>query len=204
MAVPCGVCGREYDVALFAFGRTIHCTCGARVGVEPRRRRAGEPVRAPRLAADAMLGRLARWLRLLGFDVFWQAAIDDAELVRRAIEQERVLLTRDRGLAEAFRVSDLLVLRAEQPEAQLREVCAALDLERHFRPFTRCSLCNRQLVEVSPDSLNGEVPERILREQSHFRRCTGCGRVYWRGSHTDRLLERVARALERPGGPARR
>jgi uncharacterized protein with PIN domain len=196
MAVPCSVCGREYDVALFAFGRTIHCTCGARVGVEPRRRRSREAGRPPRLAADAMLGRLARWLRLLGLDVFWQAQIDDAELVRRAIEEERVLLTRDRELAEAFRVSDLLVLRPDRPEDQLREVCRALGLERHFRPFTRCSVCNTPLVEAAPDSLRGEVPERILREQRRIDRCRRCGRVYWRGSHTERLLERLCRVLD--------
>jgi uncharacterized protein with PIN domain len=182
-------------VALFAFGRTIHCTCGARVGIEPRRCRQGEPGRAPRLAADAMLGRLARWLRLLGLDVSWRADIDDADLVRHAIEEGRVLVTRDRGLAEAFRVADLLVLRAEQPEAQLRELCAALDLPRHFRPFTRCSLCNVELVSAAPASVRGEVPERILREKTSFRRCPACARVYWRGSHTDRLLERVERAL---------
>ena len=182
-------------MALFAFGRTIHCTCGARVGVEPRRRRAREPGRTPALAADAMLGRLARWLRLLGLDVFWEADIDDADLVQLAIEEERVLLTRDRGLVEAFRVSDVLMLRAEQPEAQLREVCAALDLERHFRPFTRCSVCNAALVEATPASVRGEVPERVFREEPRFRRCPSCARVYWRGSHTDRLLERLTAAL---------
>jgi uncharacterized protein with PIN domain len=147
-----------------------------------------------------MLGRLARWLRLLGLDVFFRPDIGDAELVRRSIEEERLLLTRDRGLAEAFRVSDLLLLRAEQPEDQLREVCAALDLERHFRPFTRCSLCNTELVSAAPASVHGEVPERIFRVERSFRRCPSCARVYWRGSHTDRLLERVARALGRPEG----
>jgi len=195
VAVACSVCGREYDAALFAFGRTIHCTCGARVGSQPRRSCPREPGRAPRLAADAMLGRLARWLRLLGLDVSWQADVDDADLVRHAIEEGRVLVTRDRGLAEAFRVPDLLVLRAEQPEAQLRELCAALDLPRHFRPFTRCSLCNVELVSAAPASVRGAVPERILREKASFRRCPRCARVYWRGSHTDRLLERVERAL---------
>jgi uncharacterized protein with PIN domain len=195
------VCGREYDVALFAFGRTIHCTCGTRVGMEPRRRAIREPGRPPRIAADAMLGRLARWLRLLGFDVSWTADIDDADLVRQAIQEERVLLTRDRKLGDAFRVPDLLVLRAEQPEEQLREVCAALDLRRHFRPFTRCSVCNTELRDVPRESVRNEVPGRILREQPHFRRCPRCTRVYWQGSHTDRLLERVERALDGSGRP---
>lgn len=201
MAVPCPVCGREYDVALFAFGRTIHCTCGARVGMEPRRRHTRDPGGAPRLAADAMLGRLARWLRLLGLDVSWQADVEDADLVRRAIEEERVLLTRDRGLADAFRVSDLIVLRTEQPEAQLREVCDALRLERHFRPFTRCSVCNTELVEAGPEAVRARVPERIRRRETRFRRCPTCARIYWRGSHTDRLLARVARAVHGQGSP---
>lgn len=195
MAVPCPVCGREYDVTLFAFGRTIDCTCGTRVGMEPRRRRARDPALPPRIAADAMLGRLARWLRLLGLDVFWEAHVDDAALVKRAIVEERVLLTRDRGIADAFRVPELLVLASDDPEAQLRAVCDALDLPRHFRPFTRCSLCNVALISEAPSAVRGEVPDRILREAQAFRRCPRCRRVYWRGSHTDRLLERVERAL---------
>lgn len=201
MAVPCARCGREYDVALFAFGRTIDCTCGARVGVAPRVRpepRAGD---SPRLAADAMLGRLARWLRLLGLDVAWEPHVADAALVRRAIEEERLLLTRDRRLPEERRVPAVLVLRAEDPEAQLREATRALALAPHFRPFTRCSRCNAPLEDAPRDAVRARVPERVLAERERFRRCPDCGRIYWEGSHAERLLRRVERALGVPEGP---
>ena len=95
MAITCHGCGREYDVTLFQFGRTIRCTCGARVGLEHRIGPAVDEAR-PRFIADAMLGRLARWLRTLGYDTAYDDRIADADLVRRSLTEGRHLLTRDR------------------------------------------------------------------------------------------------------------
>jgi uncharacterized protein with PIN domain len=196
MGIPCPRCGREYDVSLFSFGRTIHCTCGARVADEARRR----PVRPPgppRFAVDAMLGRLARWLRLLGYDVFYDAGVADAELARRAIVEGRILLTRDRALPEEFRVPALRLVAAEEPAAQLREIVSRFGLDWHSRLFTRCSECNAPLRPAAPEEVAARVPPRVQEQRLAFRCCPSCGRVYWQGSHTERML----RSLERILGP---
>ncbi len=193
MSVPCARCGREYDVTLFEFGRTLWCTCGSRVGLEPRIERIAANAEV-RFSADAMLGKLAHWLRLLGFDCAYESDIADAELVRRAIEQGRVILTRDRSLPDEWRVSDICVVRAERTFEQLGEVLRRFDLSAAVRLFTRCSECNRRLTAASSVDLEGRAPARILATQDPLQLCPECGRVYWSGSHT-RRIERVAEQL---------
>jgi uncharacterized protein with PIN domain len=193
-AVLCPGCGRQYDAGLFAFGRTRHCTCGARVGLAVGAH-APSPGEEPRFFADAMLGRLARWLRILGYDTSYEAHVEDASLVRRAIQEERVILTRDRALPEEFRVPALVLVEAERPEEQLRELVTRLGLDTERRLFTRCSLCNAGLEPVSRDQISQRVPARVLRDHDHFKRCLGCGRVYWEGSHVDRIRNAIRRAL---------
>jgi uncharacterized protein with PIN domain len=190
MGVPCPDCGRQYDVSLFSFGRTIHCTCGCRVGLEPRVQRhvSADP---PRFFADAMLGRLARWLRVLGFDVAFEAEIEDADLVERATEQGRAILTRDRSLPEEWRVSDVHVISAERTFEQLREVVDAFRLRDSIRLFERCSVCNTLLVEATREEIEDEVPPRVLERQDEFRRCPGCNRIYWAGTHAERMRKVV-------------
>lgn len=197
MGVPCPGCGREYDVTLFDFGRTIQCTCGSRVARETRRRplRPGE---APAFLADAMLGKLARWLRLLGIDCAWEPHVADETLVRRGVEQGRVILTRDRRLPDEWRVSHVHVLRTDDSFEQLREVLRRFDLAASLRPFSRCSECNVPLERASPEQVAGRVPARIAAGQDDLRACPTCGRVYWEGSHTARI-RRVAERLLGPG-----
>ncbi len=195
MGVPCPACSREYDIALFAFGRTIHCACGSRVGVEPRVRGV-EQERPLRFFADAMLGRLARWLRVLGFDAAYQPHIDDAELVRRAVEERRVVLTRDRALREEWRVSDLYLVEAEGSFEQIREVVRAFSLAEAIHLFSRCNRCNTGLMKIARDEVRSRVPERVLAMHHEFRSCPSCERVYWSGSHTDRMRRVAERILE--------
>jgi uncharacterized protein with PIN domain len=141
-----------------------------------------------RLFADAMLGRLARWLRVLGFDTAYEAGIADADLVRRALDERRMILTRDRRLPREWRISGVLVLRADDTLGQLREVLDGLDLRPHLRPFTRCSPCNEPVKRVSPADVSSRVPPAVRARISAFTRCPRCDRIYWRGSHTARVL----------------
>jgi uncharacterized protein with PIN domain len=188
MAVPCPRCGRRYDAKLFAFGRTIHCTCGARVGAGAR----GEPAGEPRFAADAMLGRLARWLRVLGFDTTWQAHVPDEALVRHALEEERTLLTRDRRLPEEWTLVPVVVLHAEDLRGQLAELGARFALAARARPFTRCNRCNEALVAASEAEVRERVPPAVRARHHGFLRCPRCGRVYWAGSHVARMRALLA------------
>jgi uncharacterized protein with PIN domain len=181
-------------VALFQFGRTIDCTCGRRVGLEPRVRNAPAGYEI-RFIADAMLGRLARWLRMLGCDTAFDASITDPELARRGIEEERTILTRDRRFREEWRVPRLLVLETEAPLEQLREVARAFDLDSRSRLFTRCNRCNAPLASVGRAEVAGRIPERVLRERERFALCPSCGRVYWEGSHTVRMRRLLRQAL---------
>ncbi len=186
MAVPCPGCGRQYDVTLFEFGRTLWCTCGSRVGREVRARRL-EGAGSTRFIADAMLGRLARWLRLLGFDCAWEAHIPDERLVRRGVEEARRILTRDRALADEWRVSEIHLVQAEKVRDQLVEVLRRFDLARDILILTRCSECNEPLAPL-PAALAAErVPERVLERERRFSACPTCRRVYWEGTHTDRI-----------------
>lgn len=200
MAIVCPRCGREYDVTLFQFGRTVDCACGARVGLERRiplerasPAAAADDDAAPRFFADAMLGGLARWLRILGYDTRYEERVDDERLVRTALEEGRRILTRDRRLPEEWRVEGVTLVEAEEPTAQLREVVARLDLRpRRSAAFRRCPVCNAELEPAEPDEVSERVPDRVLQERDRFRRCPGCGKVYWRGGHVRRILARLA------------
>jgi uncharacterized protein with PIN domain len=197
VAVPCPRCGREYDVALFAFGRTLWCACGSRVGAEARERRLGGP-HAPRFFADAMLGRLARWLRLLGFDCAYEREIPDAELVRRAVDEERIVLTRDRALPEEWRIPGILVLASEALREQLREVLARFALAPEIRLFSRCNVCNLPLRAAPRSEVGARVPPRVLAAREAFAECPGCRRVFWQASHTQRIERVVDQVLAAP------
>lgn len=200
MAVPCPGCGREYDAALFAFGRTLHCACGRRVGIEPRRQ-PPEPGAEPTFLADAMLGRLARWLRLLGFDAWYEADVPDERLVRRALDEGRWILTRDRALPVEWRAPRVHVVTAEAPFAQLREVVGAFDLGPRAHPFARCSRCNTELAPLSAEEAERRVPARVRERHARFLACPTCGRTYWEGTHVARIRHVLERTLDPdPGG----
>lgn len=142
----------------------------------------------PRLLVDAMLGRLARWLRLLGYDAeYWRDGSDEA-LMARAIAENRLIITRDRPLAGRHGVWALLV-DAQDLDDQIAEVRAALG--RSPQAFTRCSECNGALLPLTHADARNLVPLYVWHTQQEFRQCDGCGRVYWKGTHWPLLHERL-------------
>ncbi len=193
MSVRCPGCGREYDVTLFDLGRTISCTCGRVVGLQHR---VTLPVgRPPRFLADAMLGRLARWLRVLGCDTRYEAAADDADLVRQAVAEERVLLTRDRGIPREWWVDNCYVVVSDDPMVQLRKVVERFGIDPQRRLFSRCTLCNTPLQVLDAGETERYVPDTLRERHPRFVRCPSCGRLYWEGSHVDRMRKRLDEAL---------
>ncbi len=142
-----------------------------------------------RLLADCMLGRLTKWLRLLGYDTAYDNDASDHELARRARAEDRVLLTRDRELA-ARRGLETLLIHSERLQEQVEEVQQALGPPPD-PSLSRCSVCNGLLEEVSGSDVVNRVPPYVLKTHSDFHRCTGCGRVYWSGSHVEAMSEEL-------------
>jgi uncharacterized protein with PIN domain len=147
-----------------------------------------------KLLLDGMLGRLAKWLRLLGYDTAYFPDLDDNELVRLARAKGRVLLTRDRELTRRRGLTCLLI-ESDELEEQLKQVISELNLEAE-QTFSRCPVCNTPLREVEKLSVKERVPPYVFRTKEHFSLCPGCDRIYWRGTHWARMREEIARIRE--------
>ncbi len=147
-----------------------------------------------RMLADAMLGKLARWLRLLGFDVVYMQE-EDAALAARARAEGRLLLTRDRGLA-ARRGLRVLLITSEDLEAQLYQVLETVGYPDAETP-PRCMTCNVPLERISRDEAAPYVPPYVARTQTRFRRCPRCGRITWPATHWAGMCERLKRVAPR-------
>jgi len=147
---------------------------------------------APRFVADTMLGRLARWLRILGCDVLYGANFSGRGLLSAARREQRVVLTRDRRLARRADMPPFLLVEGDGFREQLRQVVEAFRIEAGEALFERCVECNGVLEAMAREAVAGRVPEFVLATQRSFRRCSRCGHVYWDGTH----VARVRRELE--------
>jgi uncharacterized protein with PIN domain/sulfur carrier protein ThiS len=141
----------------------------------------------PIFLADAHLGGLARFLRMLGFDTVHRNALDDAEIRRLASDEDRIVLTRDRELLKCREIRRGCYVRALRPESQVREVAARYGLGLLARPFTLCLHCNLVLEAIDKRAVTHRVPENVLSVHQTFSYCRGCDRVYWPGSHYERM-----------------
>jgi uncharacterized protein with PIN domain len=158
-----------------------------------------EPLRATRFAVDVNLGRLARYLRLLGFDTAYDPESPDETLAETSQEDGRVLLTRDVGLLKRGAITHGYFVRAVDPVGQAIEVLRRFHLAGSARPFTRCTLCNTGLVSADKKDIAAKVPPASLERFDEFRICPGCGQVYWEGSHMPRargLVDEMLTAAE--------
>jgi uncharacterized protein len=155
--------------------------------ITPELRVRAAPLRDTKFVADVHLGKLAAYLRMLGFDTLYRNCATDPELVRASVEQRRILLTRDRGLLMHGAVTHGYLLREVDSRRQAEEIVRRFDLGRAIRPFTRCMACNRELREAAIESVRARLPERVAEKFTEFRECPDCGRVYWKGSHWDRM-----------------
>jgi hypothetical protein len=146
-----------------------------------------------KFVADGMLGTLAKWLRIAGYDTLFDASLDDHQLVRLARAEGRILLTRDRELARRRGVQSLLVA-SENLDEQLHQVLAELSLAP-TRSYSRCPVCNGSLQTMDPAVARARVPAYVAKTQAQFSLCPGCQRIYWRGTHWQRMEEHLGRLL---------
>jgi uncharacterized protein with PIN domain len=156
----------------------------------------------PRFIVDVNVGRLATWLRIMGYDAVFQDPIEDNDLVRVALREGRVIVTRDGGLAErrlaaTGRIKVVLV-RDDEIRRQIDQVRGELNLDGR-NGFSRCVRCNEPLGPRSRQSVEGLVPPYVYRTQDAFMECPVCGRVYWRGTHWDNMRKELG--LLRSGDP---
>lgn len=145
-----------------------------------------------RFVLDVHLGQLARYLRLVGIDTRYDNHANDDELLAIAMDGGRRLLTRDTGLLKRTRLRRGAFVYATEPLLQLREVVDRFGLMSRLAPFTRCARCNAPVEHVDAEQARTTVPERAAAATDVFSRCTGCARLYWRGSHPRKLKERFA------------
>ena len=145
--------------------------------------------------ADRMLGRLARMLRLLGYDTLYSPTITPAQLQKMARCSDRIILTRGDVQKRFPALQHVYSVRSEHPPEQLRDIVEHYGLETRARLWTRCTLCNALIQKVEKHQVESLLEPKILQLYQEFFRCTGCGHLYWRGSHVKRITENLGRML---------
>ena len=175
------------------------------IDVGPILRVRPQPLPEPRFVLDAHLGKLASFLRLSGFDSLYRSDFEDASLARLSSAERRILLTRDRGLLKRSQVTYGYWVRETSPRLQLIEVVRRFGLWDRLEPFSRCLRCNGEIESIPGDEVASRLLPQTREHYREFRWCPKCDRVYWKGSHHDRMqgfLEEVV-ASARPGRSCR-
>jgi len=154
------------------------------------------PLRITRFILDVHLGKLARYLRLLGFDTLYDTDYKDDEIISIAEKEKRIILTRDIGLLKNKKVTHGYWMRETSPKKQVKEVFNRFDLARQCRPFSRCLECNGEIITLPSDpAILKTIPEKVKAVQTDFYQCSQCSRLYWQGTHYNKLRAVVAEFL---------
>ena len=149
----------------------------------------------PKFIVDHNVGKLAKWLRLMGYDARFFRGESDAELVAIALNEGRIILTRDTRIMQRRLVTKgklkALLIASDQPQRQIRQLINSLNLNYHFNPFSLCLECNQPLVERKKAELEELIPPYVFKTQEQFRQCPSCQRIYWRGTHWRAMTRRL-------------
>jgi len=141
---------------------------------------------------DDNLGKLAKLLRILGYDVLFDSKVDDHKLIRQSLEEERVILTRDTKLVRFKTIRNQILIAHDDPIEQLKQVIRQLGLEsRKENLFSRCLLCNSLLDKMEKKDAEERVPAYVFRTHEHFLICRSCNKIFWKGTHVEATKERL-------------
>ena len=142
---------------------------------------------------DQMLGTLAKWLRIYGFDTFFaHNKIDDAKLLEIAKKENRILITRDKELIQVARRENLKTIKVETTDVdeQIKSVLNNVEIEK-TQVLTRCLLCNTLIEEIKKNDIKDKVAERVFENNDKFWFCKKCDKIYWKGTHYDKMIEKI-------------
>jgi len=149
---------------------------------------------------DNNVGKLAKWLRIMGYDTQFFNGSDDSHLVAIAQAEGRVILTRDTQIMKRRVITSgqlkAVLIQSDEPELQMHQVVDTLDLDCRFGPFSICLECNQPLVERSKGQVEDLVPPYVFKTQSQFMQCPACHRIYWRGTHWQAMTQRLEKFTE--------
>jgi uncharacterized protein with PIN domain len=154
-----------------------------------------EPLRETRFVLDQHLGKLAAYLRMLGFDTLYRNDYHDPELAEISAREQRILLTCDLQLLMRRKITRGYFVRSRDPREQLAEVVARLDLSGSIAPFTRCIHCNGMLEPVAKSRIEAQLQPQTRKDYDEFWQCKECRKIYWKGSHYDRMQELVTKLV---------
>lgn len=157
----------------------------------PRILSAGNVMGTQRFAVDKMLGRLATWLRLVGYDATYGSHLASSSLIRHARTEDRAILTRDHRVLRAAQGLSVTFIASNDFRQQLRQVILTNHLDPFAELFTRCTTCNTPVVALPKAAVVDDVPAYVFATQQRFVRCPSCGRIYWAGTHLDRVREQL-------------
>ena len=147
-----------------------------------------KPLRNPKFIADVHLGTLARYLRMMGFDVFYKNDFNDNEIINLSLAEKRAILTRDRGILKHSKVTHGYWIRSTKVKKQVIEVIKRFDLKNIIKEFSRCIDCNSVLKPVSKNKIIKELPPKVSKSQADFSQCPACNKNYWKGTHHQQML----------------
>jgi len=142
----------------------------------------------PRFVADVMLGSLSRWLRLFGFDTLYRNDFTDRELIKISLQEDRIVLTRDNALARSRLLKKVLLIQSESIKEQIKEVLSIIPIScdlLNLRP--RCPVCNGETESIIKEKIKEEIPDYVAISNQEFIICKSCGKIYWHGTHKDRI-----------------
>ncbi|MBD3184081.1 hypothetical protein GF312_17485 [Candidatus Poribacteria bacterium] len=142
-----------------------------------------------RFIADEMLGKLAKWLRAIGYDTVYFTGVGDEALVKQALKEDRLILTKDSNLVKRKMVRNSFLVEGDDPKEQFKQVVQEMNLDVKSNFFTRCLVCNTELVFIEKEEAWGKVPVYTYMTHDVFYECEECNRIYWSGTHRDNMLE---------------
>jgi len=153
--------------------------------------------------ADNNVGKLARWLRLIGYDTLLFEKKNDSQMIKTALSEDRVILTKDGQFVRRRLVIDgrlkAIQIKHDDPDLQVQDVVQTLNLNYHFKPFSLCLECNQELIDRDKKEVQNRVPAHVFKTQSQYTECPACHRIYWRGTHWQAMVKKLQELQSRTG-----